>query len=157
MRNALLGSHGASIMMRSIVIGIGNVFRSDDAAGWIIAERLDGRRSDTVLRHNGEPTSLMALWKGCDQVILIDAVRSGAPAGTVTRLDVSEVALPPNWVTSTHSMGVREAIELARLFGSLPESVIVYGIEADTVEIGDELSNEVAAAIDQLVEELAHA
>ena len=144
-------------MMRSIVIGIGNVFRSDDAAGWIVAERLDGRRHDTVLRHDGEPTSLMALWKGCDQVILIDAVQSGAKAGTVTRLDVSDTALPTNWVTSTHSMGVREAIELARLFGSLPERVLVYGVEAATVEIGNEVSDEVSAAIDHLVEELAHA
>jgi len=144
-------------MTSSIVIGIGNAFRSDDAAGWIIAERLIGRRQDTVLRHSGEPTSLMSLWKGYEHVIIVDAVRSGAPAGTVVRVDASATPLPPNWVASTHSMGIREAIELARLFGSLPKTVIVYGIEVDTVAIGEELSDEVALAIDQLVEELAHA
>ena len=142
---------------RSIVIGIGNAFRSDDAAGWIIAERLVGRRRDIVLRHTGEPTSLMSLWKGCDEVILIDAVHSGAAAGTIVRLDASDTALPANWVTSTHSMGLREAIELARLFGSLPSRVIVYGIEADRLEMGEDVSSPVAEAIDRLVEELAHA
>lgn len=140
-----------------MVIGIGNPFRSDDAAGWVIAEQLAGRRRDAVLQHNGDPASLMALWRGSDQVILVDAVQSGAPVGTISRLDVSDTELPAHWIRSTHAMGVREAIELARLFGTLPPTVIVYGIEVEDVSIGSELSAEVAVAIEQVVEELAHA
>lgn len=133
---------------REVVLGVGNPLRGDDAAGLVAAERLDGRL------HEGDATGLLDAWEGADAAIVIDAVRSGAAAGTVHRLDASAEPLPASLrtSTSTHAIGVAEAIELARALGRLPRRVVVYGIEGGRFEAGAPLSLEVAAAVDRVVE-----
>ena len=52
--------------------------------------------------------------------MLVDAVTSGAPPGTVHRLDASEAALAVDVTTTTHGLGLAETIELALVLGRLP-------------------------------------
>jgi hydrogenase maturation protease len=89
--------------------------------------------------------------------VLVDAIRSGAPVGTIHRVDASEHPLPaPPWgSSSTHAIGVAEAIELARALGRLPAQVIVYGIEGSHFDAGVGLSKEVQAAIGELARVVA--
>ena len=87
--------------------------------------------------------------------MLVDTVRSGAPPGTIHRLDASQVPLPsPVRRSSSHTIGIAEAIELARALGTLPTGILVYGVEGRQFEAGTELSDEVAEALDRLVCEL---
>jgi hydrogenase maturation protease len=139
-----------------MVIGVGNAYRSDDAAGLHVA-RLLRERGVEALAYEGEPVTLLDTFAGRDAVVLVDAVRSGAAAGTVHRADASERPLPTELggVPSTHLLGVGEAIELARTLGRLPASVVVYGIEGESFEAGSELSPAVAAAVEQVVAELS--
>jgi hydrogenase maturation protease len=136
-----------------MVIGVGNAYRSDDAAGLLVARRLRERGVE-ALEYEGEPVALLDAFAGRDAVVLVDAVRSGAPPGTVHRADASEQPLPTELrsAPSTHLVGVAEAIELGRALGRLPARVIVYGIEGEQFVAGEELSPSVAAAIDPLVE-----
>jgi hydrogenase maturation protease len=53
--------------------------------------------------------------------------------------------------SSTHLLGIADAIELARALGRLPERTIVYGIEGETFAAGDDLSEPVAAAVERVV------
>ena len=69
---------------RLIVIGLGNAFRSDDGAGLAVAHTLGD--DPRVVAHEGEPIDLLDAWEGADEVILVDAARSGAPPGTIHRL-----------------------------------------------------------------------
>src|SRR5271167_2112504 len=116
----------------SILIGVGNPFRSDDGAGRLVLQRLRGEIpcGIKVLEETGDGAELLEGWKGADCVFLVDAVQSGAPPGTIHRLD-ARVERLPTWFSrsSTHSFGVAEAIELARTMGELPEQLVVYGIE----------------------------
>lgn len=131
-------------MNRTIVIGVGNPLRGDDAAGLQVARRLAARGCEAVHEASGETASLMELWQGADGVLLADAAQSGAAAGAVTRLDASSVALPSAFLhCSTHAFGVAEAVELSRSLGSLPPRVIVFGIEGVSFEHGAPLSPEV--------------
>lgn len=103
----------------------------------------------------GEPVSIVDALDGADRAFLVDAVRSGAAPGTVHRLDVSEEPVPATLsAASTHTLGVGEAIELARALGRLPARVVLYGIEADSIAAGDELTPAVAQAVDTVVEEV---
>jgi hydrogenase maturation protease len=140
------------------VIGVGNVYRGDDAAGLIVARRLRERGVD-ALEQEGEPVSLVELFAQRDAVMLVDAVQSGAPPGTVHRVDVSDAPLPRKLrgSTSTHAVGLGEAIELARALGRLPPRVVVYGVEGAHFDTGAELSPEAHAAIERLVDEIAAA
>ncbi|HUZ14960.1 MAG TPA: hydrogenase maturation protease [Gaiellaceae bacterium] len=134
-------------MTRTVVIGIGNAMRGDDAAGVEVAEKLRGVACDE------EPSRLIEAWEGADAVVLIDTVVSGAPPGTLHRFDASEEAIPARALrSSTHAIGLADTIELARALGKLPPRVVIYGIEGATFETGAPLSPDVEAAVGRLVE-----
>jgi hydrogenase maturation protease len=133
-----------------LVIGIGNMYRGDDGAGIAAVRQLKDRVPPGVgvLEETGEGTSLIEAWKDAGSVILIDAVRSGAPAGTIYRLDAHTEKIPAKlFLCSSHAFGVPEAIELARALNQLPRSLIVYGIEGQIYEAGEKLSLPVEEAI----------
>jgi len=137
------------------VIGIGNPWRRDDAAGLAAARRLQEiLPADVDVREEaGEPTALIDALDGADAVWLVDAVSSGVEAGTVHRVDASQRALPAElFAPSTHHFGLAEAIELARALGRLPRTAVAFGIEGSTFEAGDGLSPPVDAAVGEVAE-----
>jgi hydrogenase maturation protease len=136
------------------VVGIGNAWRSDDAVGLVVARRLREvlPKSIEVLEREGEPTGLIETWVGAEALWLIDAVSSGARPGTVHRVDVSQDDLPePFAAGSTHHFSLGETVALARALGRLPEHVVVFGIEGERFDLGEELSERVAAAVPEVV------
>jgi len=140
-------------MSDTLVIGVGNALRGDDAAGLHVARRLTARGVEGVHEASGETASLMELWQGASCVFLADAAQSGAEPGTVTRLDASSHPLPAAFLhCSTHAFGVAEAVELARSLGSLPPRIIVFGIEGGSFEHGAPLSPAVEAGVRKAVE-----
>jgi hydrogenase maturation protease len=147
-----------------LVIGVGNGLRGDDAAGLEVVRRLGALDCSGRIRvwgHEGEGLGLLSLWEGADAVVLVDTVRSGAPAGTIHRIDATSEPLPSAVRHSTsHAVGPADAIELGRALGVLPTRVVVYGVEGVNFTTGAELSDDVAEAIDPLaaaVRDEAHA
>jgi hydrogenase maturation protease len=84
-------------------------------------------------------------------VVVIDAIRTGAPPGTMHRLDALDRTLvaPPS--ASTHGAGVACAVALGRALDRLPERLIVLGIEPAQTDHGDRLSEPIVASFDRLV------
>jgi hydrogenase maturation protease len=142
----------------AVVIGVGNEFRGDDAAGLIVARRLRERvaRQAVVLAWGDNPAGLLDVWTGAEHAILVDTVVSGAKPGTVQRFDASTVPLPASLAgSSTHALGVAEAIELARALHRLPGRIIVYGIEGSSFSAGAPLNPAVERAIDETLTQVA--
>lgn len=140
-----------------LVLGIGNAWQGDDAAGLTVAQRIRERVPPgvEVRELEGEPVSLVDAWSGAEEVFVVDAVRSGSPPGMVHRIDASTGPLPATLsAASTHTLGVGEAIELARALGRLPARLVLYGIEAESIMAGAELTPSVAAAVDEAVDRL---
>jgi len=140
---------------RVVVIGVGNPYRRDDAAGLVVAQRLRQKAPGhvTVIEQEGESTALLEVWKDARAVVLIDAVFSGAEAGTIHRLDAQAAAIPQELFRySTHAVSVAEAIELARALGQLPPKLVVYGIEGKNFGAGLGLSPEVEGKVAELTE-----
>ena len=99
------------------------------------------------MAHGGEPVDLIHEWADEDEVILVDAVDSGAPPGTVHRIDAADPgvgAVPSHG--STHALGVAEAIALGRALGQLPARLTLFGIEGGRFNAGGNLSPEVELA-----------
>lgn len=140
--------------MMTVVIGVGNRDRADDGAGIVVAERVTGPVTHVLPIGSFD---LHDLWSPEDDVVIVDAMRSGAPPGTIRRFDVSATPLPSGHFASTHSFGPAAAVELARALGQLPGSIEVVGIEAESFDFGGSLSQPVAEAVDTLVEELSYA
>jgi len=136
------------------LIGIGNPDRGDDAAGWEVAGRVT---SWDVSRLTAGSLSLIDLWDADDEVVIVDAMKSGASRGTVVRIDAITDRLPQGQFSSTHAFGPAAVVELARTMDRLPRSLVVYGIEAGHVDHGAPMSPEVIAAVSAVAEELQHA
>jgi hydrogenase maturation protease len=133
-----------------IVVGLGNAFRGDDAAGLAVARALGD--DPRVLVHEGEPIDLLDRWDGAGEVIVVDAARSGAAPGTVHRLD--GLTEPVAAGGSIHAFGLAETLALARALGRAPARVTVIGIEGERFGAGDGLSPAVAAAVERVAGEL---
>jgi hydrogenase maturation protease len=136
-----------------LVIGAGNAYRRDDGAGLAVARRLQALLTDVrVLVKTGDCLSLLDEWDGIDAVIVIDATMSGARPGTIRRHEATNEPLPAGFSrSSTHTLGIHEAIELARALRRLPRRIVVFGIEGGDFTAGEGLSPEVDAAVDEVV------
>ena len=137
---------------RLVIIGIGNPFRKDDAVGLLVARAIRDKAPGgvVVLEQDGEPTALIDAWERADAVIIVDAVSSGAPPGTLHAIDVRETPLDRDLFRhSTHSFGVAEAVELAKTLGRIPPVVWVNGIEGKDFGAGTGLSPEVLASAEK--------
>ena len=143
--------------MSRVVIGIGNAYRGDDRVGLAVAARVRGRAPEdvAVLALEQEPTRLLDAWEGAQLAVVVDAVASGAAPGTLHRFDALEERLPAGvFRSSTHAFGVGDAVELARVLGRLPGRVVVYGIEGGSFASGEELTPDVAAAVDRVADSI---
>ncbi|AZQ39514.1 hydrogenase maturation protease [Streptomyces cyaneochromogenes] len=144
---------------RIAVIGVGNEFRRDDGVGWAVLARLRERSEDRPLPPDidlaicdGEPGRLIGLWEGAHLAVVVDAAHThpGTP-GRVHRLELDAGLLAQPATTSSHGLGLGEAVELARVLGLLPERLIVYAVEGAASELGTGLSPAVADAVEPLV------
>ena len=141
---------GGGLAASPLLIGVGHEGRRDAAAGVRVA-RL-GRAllwpRARVIECAGGATSLLEAWQGEPVVVVVDAMSSGVPTGTVRRLDASRTPLPAELFRgSTHGLGLPEAIELARSLGQLPPSLVIYGIEGANFEFGTRLSYPVECGV----------
>jgi hydrogenase maturation protease len=141
---------------RFTVIGVGNAWRRDDAAGLLVARQLkaQGLTGVEVRESPATGTDIYEAWKGAAGAIVVDAVTGGGPPGTIYRFeahDEGEVPLQGFRSASSHGWGVAEALGLGRVFRELPPRLIIYGIEGKDFQPGQVVSPEVAAAIPEVV------
>lgn len=140
-----------------LVIGVGNAYRGDDAAGLVAAGRIGAAASPgvEVIEHPGDPVSLMDVWAGRESVYLVDTVVAGGAPGAVLRFDALADPLPARFGRrGTHGAGVAEAIGLARVLGLLPSHLTIYGITGTSFTPGADLSPAVRRAVSEVCAQL---
>ena len=138
-----------------LILGCGNPDRSDDAAGILVARRLR-ELGIPAEEFGGDASGLIDAWSGWADVIVVDAMKSGASPGTIRTWDARTSAFPAGqFRCSTHAFGVAEAIELARAIDRLPRKLVVVGIEGIRFEWGGLPSAEVADAVERIAQRIA--
>lgn len=143
----------------TVIIGMGNRLLSDDGVGYAVAaavaERLKGRMDLTVTELQTGGIRLMEAMAGFRRAVVVDAMLSGSPPGTVQRFDPKEFVTTKN-TFSSHDTDFATAYDLGVLAGVLlPEQVSFWGIEAREFDIfGERFTAEVAAALPAAVERI---
>ena len=135
---------------RTALIGYGHPSRGDDAAGPMVVRRLRGMLPASVEIREviGDGAALMEAWNGFHRVVVVDAVVSGAPAGTVHRIDGRRLSEAGEFRSpSSHALGLREAIRLAETLGRLPAELDIIGVEGRAFEMGSPVGPEVQEGI----------
>lgn len=133
----------------------------DDGIGVLAVERLQARPDlppgVTVIDGGTGGVGLIPLMEGCDRVILVDAVPMGLPAGSIRRLTWDEVRLvAPEQSLSLHQSDLTGALVLAQALDTLPQEVIIYGVQPLLIEWDQPLSQPVERALPVLVDALMH-
>ncbi|MFF0745438.1 hydrogenase maturation protease [Streptomyces sp. NPDC004111] len=169
---------------RIAVIGVGNEFRRDDGVGPAVIARLRTRYAkrgagpdfaggvadeDAAFAGrttpaepdfavcDGEPARLIGLWEGADLAFVVDAAHAHpAVPGRVHRLELDAVTPDRPSGTSSHGLGLGEAVELARILGRLPSRLVVYAVEGGDTGHGPGLSPAVASAAVTVARRIEH-
>lgn len=114
------------------MLGLGNVLLGDDGIGpaaLALLERGYDVPFEVRLVEGGTlGLSLLDEISGAEHVVLVDAVATDAPPGTLVRLDGAEVMDAVRERLSVHQVGVADLLDAARLIGRYPASVVLLGI-----------------------------
>lgn len=144
--------------MKTLVIGLGSPLLTDDSVGLkaaaVLRERLRNRADVDVEEDVRGGLHLMERMVGYDRAIIVDAIVTGAPPGTIHRLKPGDI--PTQRSASAHDVNLPTALQLGRAAGAhLPqtESILLVGIEADdTLTFSETCTPPVTAAISRAVE-----
>ena len=143
------------------ILGIGQSIRGDDEVGLEIVRRWRKFHGTdypecTIEAETAESPglTLLGLIAGLDAAILVDAVQSGAPPGTLHKLIEEDLLDFGEGTGSAHGWSTAETLSLGRQLSpeDLPKRIFIIGVEAVQFELGEGLSPAVRAAIPEAVE-----
>jgi hydrogenase maturation protease len=144
-----------SVIMKTIIIGLGNPILGDDGVGWKVVEEIKrhlpaGEFVDVEFLSLGG-IGLMEHLIGYDRAILVDSfIADAEDVGSILIRKLNDL---PNYsafhITSAHDTSLQNAIQLGREMGAyLPEEVIVIGIAIQKIhDFGEELSTMVQETV----------
>lgn len=144
------------------IIGCGNLNRSDDGVGVIVAQRL----IEWVSMHDFSDVSVfdagtagmevMFRARGAKRLILVDASNSGSTPGAIFQVPGVELERGHEPTYSLHDFRWDHALYAGkRIFGQdFPTDVTVFLIEAAELDLGLELSESVRNAADIVVADI---
>ncbi len=141
--------------MSILILGLGNLVMTDDALGCRTIEALEERYqfSDQVELLDGGTLGLDLLprLEGLEKLLVIDALEMDAEAGTVFRLEGEEVPRAFANKLSVHQMGLQDMLAVAELQGNLPQTLVVWGAQAESIEMGMSMTEAVSAAMEKVI------
>ncbi len=139
----------------TLVLGLGNPLMGDDGLGLRALARLRQEWAvDGVELVDGGTwgMNLLPLIEDAPRVLLLDAIDVGAPPGTLVELERDQLPRLFARKLSPHEIDLREVLALAELRGTLRADIVALGLQPRDVELSTDLTPEVAAAMDALLE-----
>jgi len=150
------------VTKKVIIAGIGNVLLGDDGLGPYVIEHLGASYDigpEVELVDAGTPALDFALYfANADMLLVIDAVRSGAPAGTLLRYSRNDILRghAPLRIDA-HSPALVHALMVGDFASASPSEVLLIGAAVGNTEPGTQLTDDVRAAVPALMEMIAEA
>jgi hydrogenase maturation protease len=149
--------------MKTLILGLGNPLITDDSIGLRVVEALRPRLAERADVEVSEDywggLRLMERMIGFDRAIVVDAIQTGAPPGTIHRLTPDGIPTQRN--ASAHDMNLSTALEFGRQAGMhLPpnEAIRLVGVEAeDILTFSEQCTPAVEAAVPRAVEAVLEA
>jgi hydrogenase maturation protease len=146
----------------TIVLGLGNPVRFDDAVGLRVAEAVERLLAEepvhgvTVMTSTRAGLELIDLLSGASRAVIVDCLTLPNPVpGNVRRLTLNDVAGSARLV-GAHDVTIAGAFQFARAAGvPMPDTVEIFAVEAADVDcVAEGLSPAVALAVPALAREI---
>ena len=144
------------------VLGLGNPLMADDGIGSHIIERFltqaDKFPDVDFIDAGTGGMNLLHLISARRKVILIDCAYMGTKPGTIKKFTTEDVASVRNLAHySLHEVDILKVLDLAKQLGQYPDKVIIFGVEPETVEQRQTLSETVAKKLDDYISAISKA
>ncbi len=137
----------------TVIVGIGNILKGDDAAGPLVCEQLErtGVSAELIDAATVPENYIQTIIKKAPRnLLIVDAVDFGAPAGTVRIFEPDQLSAH---AVSTHTLSPRLLIDMVRR--SIKVDVYFVGIQPAHTQLGQSVSPAVSQAIQRLCDVLA--
>ena len=138
-----------------LVLGVGNILMSDDGVGVHVVERLKAHAVPRYVEIVDGGTMGFCLWNCLalrKKVIVVDAVDTGAPPGSVCRfIPEAHDTLNVTSAMSIHQLGIPYLIKIMRCMGTEPSSLVIVAVQPRVIAPGMSLSPEVEESVDAAV------
>ena len=131
-----------------VILGIGNILRSDDGTGSVLASRIKGKTPFIVFDAEESPENYLEkiVKEKPDTVVIIDAVDFGGKPGEFKFLQAQEIKTVN--LFATHNASI--SLTINYLQNNLKADIIILIIQPKSINFGDKLSREVTNALDEL-------
>ncbi|BDH46734.1 hydrogenase 2 maturation endopeptidase [Salmonella enterica subsp. enterica serovar Choleraesuis] len=144
--------------MAVLITGIGNLLLSDEGVGVRAVEALEARYRfpDGVDLLDGGTSGMELLEAMASRklLIVIDAVRSDYPPGSVFVLEDEEVPAFFSQRVSPHQLGLADVLMALKLTDEFPQRLVLVGIEPESLAPGMSLSDCASKALELAVEQV---
>jgi hydrogenase maturation protease len=140
---------------RTVVVGTGNLVRTDDGLGVHAIRKLQADPrvpSDITLIDGGTfGIELLAYLYDSSRLLLLDAVDVGKQAGTLVCMTGDQLRGLPGGA-SVHQLGVADLLATLPLVSDHPRETVLLGVQPASTDWGTELSPLVEASLGPLVD-----
>lgn len=141
---------------RTLLLGLGNTIRYDDAVGVLAVRELKkrcGQGAFDIMELSETGLHLLSLMEEYPRVIIIDSFTTAHyPPGHIHRYDLERLCSfsPPY---SSHQLSLPTVLRLAKsLHINVPQTIVVYGLEIEKNDsFGEGLSPLIARKLPQLI------
>lgn len=142
--------------VRILVLGLGNPLRADDGVGHAVVNQL-GRK----LHHEEVDIKAVSTWginlleviQGYENLILVDAIRTGGEPGKIFKLGVKDLG-ESGHSSLSHTTSLLEVLEVGKLLlqDKMPKKITIFAVEADDKDsFSEELSPRVRNSVPRVV------
>ena len=155
MDNLIDTPQGDTRCQQVVVLGMGNVLRRDEGLGIRALQRLSERyapRDDLQFVDGGTlGLELLSYLEDATRLLVLDAALTDGAPGTLLRAAGNDIPAFFGMRSSPHEVGLPDLLAVTRLRGTKPPEIVVLGMQPGVIELGWDLSAEVAARLDELV------
>jgi len=137
------------------IFAVGNCFYGDDGVGVAVLDRI--REANTfpgaeLFDAHTDALALLDRFAPGELNVIIDAAEMGLEPGSVMAFRPNEVQVKiKSDHLSMHGFGLGETFILAEQLGTMPEDVLIVGVQPARIEINQGLSEPVAAAVPRII------
>ncbi|MFK5986585.1 MAG: HyaD/HybD family hydrogenase maturation endopeptidase [Pseudomonadota bacterium] len=148
----------ANTAKKVLIIGMGNVLMQDEGVGVRAIEELESNyiipEQLTLMDGGTTGIELFEPIRNCDQLLVADAINTGAPYGSLVRIANKEIPAFFQTKLSNHQLGLSDLLALLTLKAEVPEHVAIIGMVPHCLENKLGLTEEAEAGLEAMVEML---
>jgi len=142
-----------NLRAKTLILGVGNILLRDEGIGVRVIEYLQQQtlpEGVELIDGGTAGADLIDVLADRETVIVVDAVRSDKPAGTLLRFSPDDLALQQDNPLSLHDLDIPQTLAMTKMMNCAPKNVICFGVVPGSIAPGMELSETLADLVPQI-------